>query len=668
MFRSRKLSIVVAAALIGPAMIFVALNVAFQARSQRQALENATLSRAENIIHRTDREVARSVASLRALATAQALERGDWPEAAARAEELISLNPDWRQVYYVDGATGEVRFSAGPAAEWGDHAMGWDVFPPPGSVVVGGVVRHENGAGSILMTAGVGTSAAAGRLVALVDPAPLQTILVNGTPAEAVSAIVDREGRFIARNLAVQERLGRPATEWVRGAIASGRRGIYEGTTYEGLRNHTGFVTSDLTGWSTHIAVSNALLAAPQRRWWLGTLGAGALAIAFAASAAFAGAQMAAAERRAQERLRVSERMEALGKLAGGVAHDFNNMLSIVLASIDLAQRRMGRGADELAPLLEAARDGARRASELTRRMLAFSRRQSLDPVVLDPNRMIIDMGDILRRTIGSHVLLRFDLAEGLGNIEVDRVQLENAIVNLVANARDAMPQGGHLTISTFRAEAGTGLLGPGAIIRVADTGCGMKPDVAARALEPFFTTKDVGRGTGLGLSQVYGFVTQSGGDVAIRTAPGEGTTVDLILPLSARPESAGGAEPAPAAAARGSCERILVVEDEPRVAALITDALRELGYEVHMTNDPEAALEMLKGERPLDLLVSDIVMPEMNGREFVRRARALRPGLKVLFVSAYEPDAIEGDGAPLLRKPFTIDALAASVRSVLTG
>jgi signal transduction histidine kinase len=384
----------------------------------------------------------------------------------------------------------------------------------------------------------------------------------------------------------------------------------------------------------------------------------------------------------AEGQVRQMQRMEAVGQLAGGIAHDFNNMLAIVISAISLAQRRMAKGERDLGKYLDAAGDAANRAASLTKRLLAFSRQQPLAPEPIDANKMVADMSELLRRTLGEHVQLETVLAGGLWRIKADASQLENSVVNLAVNARDAMmPEGGRITIETANAylddvyvSQNTGV-SPGqyVLIAVTDTGTGMTPEVVAKAFDPFFTTKKVGQGTGLGLSQVYGFVKQSGGHIKIYSEVGEGTTVKLYLPRYFGTEGVG----PPQSDSRGKLtparerELILVVEDEERVRALAVDALHEIGYTTLAAESGKAALELLDAHPEVVLLFTDIVMPDMNGRKLADEAVARHPGLKVLFTTGFTRNAVVHNGildpgVRFIAKPFTLELLARKVREAI--
>jgi PAS domain S-box-containing protein len=380
----------------------------------------------------------------------------------------------------------------------------------------------------------------------------------------------------------------------------------------------------------------------------------------------------------AQEALRQSQKMEAVGQLTGGIAHDFNNMLAVVIGSLDLLARRLG-GDERALRYVDAASDGARRAALLTQRLLSFSRQQPLEPKPINLNTLVAGMSDLLSHSIGADIRLETVLAGGLWRVEVDPNQLENVILNLVVNARDAMPDGGRLTIETqnthlddrYAATHDGVAAGQYVMLAVTDTGGGMPEAVIAKAFDPFFTTKAVGKGTGLGLSQVYGFIKQSGGHVKIYSEPGHGTTVKIYL---ARLHGAIVEDlPPPPSSAHAAGDRgtVLVVEDEPGVRAFTTEALTELGYTVLAAQDGAAALRLLDSHPEVDVLFTDVVMPDMNGRRLADEALARRPDLKVLFTTGYTRNAVVHNGVldkevALIGKPFTVEALAHKLREVL--
>ncbi len=384
---------------------------------------------------------------------------------------------------------------------------------------------------------------------------------------------------------------------------------------------------------------------------------------------------------RIEGQMRQMQKMEAVGQLTGGVAHDFNNMLAIIIGSLDLAKRRLTGSEDaRVGSCIENAMESATTAAQLTSRLLAFSRQQALQPQALDPNKMVAGMSELLRRTVLEDVKVETVLAGGLWRVNADPNQLESAILNLCINARDAMPDGGLLTVETSNAylddayAASETEVTPGqyVMVGVTDTGTGMPPEVVQRAFDPFYTTKGVGKGTGLGLSQVYGFVKQSGGHVKIYSEPGHGTTVKLYLPRLLKGEPAARAATPNPSLPRGREEEIvLVVEDDDRVRHMSVDALRELGYTVVQAPSATQALEVLAMQPKISLLFTDVVMPDVNGRRLAEMARERRPGLKVLFTTGYTRNAVVHNGVldpgvAFLPKPFTVEQLSRKVREVL--
>ncbi|MCY7339932.1 MAG: response regulator [Sphingomonas bacterium] len=384
-----------------------------------------------------------------------------------------------------------------------------------------------------------------------------------------------------------------------------------------------------------------------------------------------------AVERHAAEaQLRQVQKMEAVGQLTGGIAHDFNNMLAVVVGGIDLARRRLSGPRREVLIHLTNAMEGATRAAALTRRLLSFARSEPLLPERVDSADLVSGMSELLDRTLGERIQVKTQLAGDAWPVFVDSHQLENAILNLAVNARDAMDGEGRLVIATANETVTANAVGDIQAgnylkISVVDTGCGMTDEVKDRAFEPFFTTKAVGKGTGLGLSQIFGFAHQSGGEVGIESEVGCGTTVSIYLP---RTEAAATNIRMHPAAQRQEADvtvpgaRILLVEDDPRVRTATVGALEDLGYEPVSCSSGADALKLFEAER-FDLVVSDVVMPEMSGPELIRYLRAGRPDVAVLFVTGFVGDGESDDlaGHELLRKPFTVAALAVAVAGALS-
>ena len=388
----------------------------------------------------------------------------------------------------------------------------------------------------------------------------------------------------------------------------------------------------------------------------------------------------AEAERRelAEQALRQSQKMEAVGQLTGGVAHDFNNLLTIIIGNLGIAKRGVVEARAERA--LNNALVGAERAAQLTQRLLAFSRRQPLNPRVLDVNKLIVSISDLLARTLGENIELETIGSAGLWNVEADASELESTLLNLALNARDAMPEGGKLTIETSNAylddeycRQHEGLTaGQYVLVAVSDSGAGMSAETIDRAFEPFFTTKEAGKGTGLGLSQVYGFMKQSDGHVRIYSEPGEGTTIKLYLPRRYGDEAALSGDD-DIGSERGRGETILIVEDDDGVRQYASEILRDLNYQVIEAKDSATALRLLDADKKFDLLLTDVVLPGKNGRELATEVENRRPRTKVIFMTGYSRNAIVhhgrlDPGTELIQKPLVERVLARKIRQVLDG
>jgi signal transduction histidine kinase len=402
--------------------------------------------------------------------------------------------------------------------------------------------------------------------------------------------------------------------------------------------------------------------------------------LAPAVTRAVEGAAVRRERRQLEEQLQHSQRMEAVGRLAGGIAHDFNNVLTAVLGSIELLLLDAPPDRPHREEL-DIIRDAATRARDLIRQLLAFSARQVLQPMVIDLNRLVKDIAKLLRRLIGEDIALETTLAPALGAVRVDTAQIEQVLVNLAVNARDAMPQGGRLAIETDNVEmdgtrappAATVPAGRYVLLQVSDSGVGIDALVQAHLFEPFFTTKPRGKGTGLGLATVYGIVRQSEGHVTVESTPGRGATFRIYLPRVEAPldptES-----PSPVAAPAAGTETILLAEDERLVRVLAQKVLERAGYRVLVATGGTEALALAEHhDGPIHLLLTDVVMPEMNGRELARRLAALRPGVRVLYMSGYADEAVAqhgvlDPGTAFLQKPFTPEGLAKKVRGVLDG
>jgi len=384
---------------------------------------------------------------------------------------------------------------------------------------------------------------------------------------------------------------------------------------------------------------------------------------------------------KAEAALRQSQKMEAVGQLTGGIAHDFNNMLTGIIGALDIMKRRIASGRlDDLDRFMDAAATSAQRAAGLTARLLAFSRRQSLDlrPTAINP--LVQSLDELLRRSVNENIALSIVTSDAVTGALVDANQLENAILNLAINARDAMPDGGQLTVETRAVElSATDLaaqpdIEPGryVVVAVSDTGVGMTPDVLEKVFDPFFTTKPIGQGTGLGLSMVYGLARQSGGQARIHSQPGVGTTVSLYL-RAVDPVAADDTATAAPAAPEGKGQTVLLVEDDDAVRLLVRDVLAELSYAAVEAQEAQGAIAVLQSDRPIDLLISDVGLPGMDGRQLADIARRHRPDLPILFITGYAENAairsgFLGTDMAMITKPFALDALAQKISEMLAA
>lgn len=660
-----------AAALLLPLSIYILVNASVTYRENRHAAQDATLARARNVADDVGDRLALVAQEMRILGTIRSIREQNWKEAQARSREIARLDSDWRDVALIDLERGVTVFdlsTSTPQSRIVDVDAARAVARRSPRPVFSGIVRDAQGMPVITASLPIGLEGKPRYLMLVtLDPSLVQRILMASASTDGVSAVVDPQGRFIARSKAWPTRLGTPATSYVLDAIAHGRSGFYRSITWEKLSTWTAFTTLGDNGWSVHVAVPSASLDRSQFGSHLASLLATVASLTLAGFLIFVIMRLIAASRASDLRAQQAERLEAVGKLTGGIAHDFNNMLAIVIGSLDLAQRKLANGNTDIVRHIDNAMDGARRAADLTRRLLAFSRRQPLAPAIVDVNALIETMGALLSQTLSGDIRIQTVLVEDLWATFVDPGQLENAIINLAVNARDAMPGGGTLTITTANH---IGADGEQIAIAVSDTGVGMDAGVAARAFEPFFTTKEVGRGTGLGLSQIHGFAVQSGGDATIASAPGEGTTVTILLPrraVSAEEARQTHLLRQDQMAPTGRPEEIiLIVEDEDQVRETNVEALRSLGYTVRHAANAEEALNILETQSGVKLLLSDIVMPGMNGRDLAKRVAVAYPTTRILLVTGFERDQDELDEKRILRKPFGIGELARRIRTEL--
>jgi signal transduction histidine kinase/DNA-binding response OmpR family regulator len=684
----RRTYISLAAAVMLPIVAFLAVQVFYLLRDDRHALERELVDTAERITTHLDTVIAADISALRIIGSAEYFDKSDWEGLHRRIQRAVAANPHWQAVILWDFAGNREIFDSrlpfGMQSQAPPPRERWSLPPnEPKLPWIGGIGELEGRPFVFLHVPIEGGGAIREVLTVALLPQFFQTAMLQRLPPDVVAAVVDREGKFIARNVRYEEMVGQAASQDVRDAVAQGRSGVYAGVTHEGFKNYTGYWTSPTGGWSTHVAVRANLIDQPWTRSIFVVALGGLAAVGLAGVLMFVSLRDLADRRRAEGQLRQAQKMEAIGQLTGGVAHDFNNLLTVILGSLDRLRRKLEQPEIDRAELLnhaESARRGAERAASLTRSLLAFSRQQALEPRAVDVNNLIVRLSEILERTLGEGVAVEVVRAAGLWRAHVDPNQLENAIINLAVNARDAMPDGGKLTIETANAYLDDNYVAtntdatPGqyVVISVTDTGSGMSSEVMARAFEPFFTTKELGQGTGLGLAQVYGFVKQSGGHAKIYSEPGQGTTIRIYLPRLMG-ETAG-EEPSPESATPAPIARrlnILVVEDDAEVRAYTTGLLREMGHEVQEAPEAATGLTVLARHPEIELLFTDVGLPgNMNGRQLADEALRRRPDLKVLYTTGYAKNAIVhggrlDPGLALVTKPFTRVELEAKLAEI---
>ncbi|MET0984759.1 MAG: response regulator [Steroidobacteraceae bacterium] len=672
-FRRSLLALGLAALL--PIVVFVAVQVVFTLKRDREDLEAAYLTRTADVMRILDARVEADLNALRVFVSSTFSDTPDWDEFFIRANRVLADNPHWRTILVTDAATGRVIVDAAEPA---------GATQPPFKLdegtrfqndrgTVGGIAVHPNLGPTplvYLQQPVLRDNDVLYRVTLAVSPTVYQSMVVEQVPLDTVAAVVDRSGRFIARTLNYEKRVGQLATPFLREALA-GRSGFYRGTTWEGLENYTAFTTSDFSGWSTHIAVPKQMFDGSRLWSYLVSGVAGLLALLVGVFLALLVLREMADRRQADESLLQAQKMEAIGQLTGGIAHDFNNLLTAIIGGLDIIHRRAG---DERMQRVAAnALEAARRGAKLTSQLLTFSRKQPMAMAAVDLQALLDGMTSLLTQSLGPQIRIVIHIEPDARYVTSDAGQLELSILNLAVNARDAMPNGGRFAVKSRVAEDALHADLPGSEyvqIEVSDTGVGMSEEVKTRAFEPFFTTKALGAGTGLGLSQVFGVVQQSQGSTHIRSAVGAGTTVIMVLP-SALPPVASAApvvesNSAPDIEPTGA--NVLVVDDDRQVRRIMVASLRSRGYRVAEATNGAEALHLMSASRP-DLLLIDFSMPGRNGADIARSARQIHPQLKVLIVSGHADLAAIADAVgsvPLLHKPFDPETLAAMVERVL--
>ena len=663
-----------------PSILLVAVGLFYFLRTEKTRVETDTLDRSASLLRLADAGLRGDLRALNVLSTSVYFDTLSWPEFRGRLQRALEANPQWTNIYVFDAVTGTelVRASEPSSDSRAASLPGTETLltvSQASEPVVGGIVREREPVIHLYVPV-VREGRTLYLLIAAIRAQAFQDLLMSQAKSDVTSGLVDRYGNFIARSRDYAKRVAQPATRHVRDAISHSTSGFYRGTTYEGVQNYSGFQTSSWSGWSVHIAVPSRLIDRPNS-WSLIVAGAAGLGgLVLGGFLVLLVLRDMSERRRADETLRQSQKMEAVGQLTGGIAHDFNNLLTAIIGNLDMIRSR-ATGNDRLQRLADNALEAARRGAKLTAQLLAFSRNQRMQLVSVDLDALLNGMSALLHQSLGPSIVVRIEIAPNARFAMSDPNQLELALLNLAVNARDAMPEGGTFTISTQPAidvDLRTLPRRPYVEIRVSDSGTGMTEQVRSRAIEPFFTTKQVGHGTGLGLSQVYGVARESGGTLFIESEADKGTVIRLVLPApndgAAYPATIKVGTNTPTIPAPLGTQRfqILVVDDDKQVRRFISESLRHLGYLVHDVGSGEEGLARLR-EEGFDLLVVDFAMPVMNGAEVARAARELQPSIRILMVSGYaDSAAIESllGATPLLRKPFDVSALGATVAEVL--
>ena len=654
-----------------PIVLFVSIVAVVIGLREQSALGTRALANVREIANGIDQYIAAQLKEAQVMAASNALQAGELAKFYDLAERLKKNEPAWADVILLDTRGHQVLNLRRPlGAKLPDviDRASFNELLIKKRPVIGDLVPDEKVVNvpfvSIRVPVWVNGAIKYVLTIAL-DPRKFSSLFAfSDAPRDWVGAVVDRNGRLLARSVLADKFVGRYATPVALKAIKKGDQGIYEGYTLEGLDTVFAFYTSPLTGWSVHYAVPRAAYQAPlyHMAWFL--LLAGVLAVSLAIILFLVVARQNAARRRADIASLQSQKLEALGQFTSGISHDFNNLLMAIMGNLELAANKLSGHA--AARNVERAYTAAKRGADLNAQLLAFARQKPLQPTVGSLNDLVNNSKEFLRGTLGHAIVLHVDLASDLWPAAFDEAQIEVAVLNLVANARDAMAAGGKLTIATRNVPGGSAV-GPAAkkgkdfvVLEVRDSGLGMTPDVVERALEPFFTTKQAGKGTGLGLSQIHGMVTQHGGYMGIDSAPGKGTTVRVFLPRAQAKSPARANMPSLAVKSHSPPKRILVIDDDEAVRISVSEMLRSLGHEIVEAASGRQGLRLLDGGAQIDLVLTDHAMPEMTGAEFAERIHKTRPSLKVAIMTG-NTEAVPATKAiaATIRKPFSREALS---------
>lgn len=650
----RSIWLIIAAALM-PLVLFAIFQIGFSAREQRRVIEARALNLSEQIIIRADGETSRIATVLDALATAQATRESDWTSLRDRFGVFQALYPNLRGLTVKELATGRTVLTVGLGSATALRIADGRAAIRPQFV---GYARLP-ACKCLLFERLGGTSSGRSLILSMVTDSEIFLKMLPSIREQlAVAALNDPKARFIARSVDHERRFSTMSSTYLQRAVASGEdRGIYRGVTLEQVENYTAFSRSSQTGWTAHVALGSAYIDDPARRF-LASIGvaAGLSLLLAMLLIAFAMRQMRAAKL-FTEKMQQSQKLEALGQLTGGLAHDFNNLLTPVIGTLDQLSRR--ESLDERGRrLAKGALASAQRAAKLTSQLLAFSRRQKLTILPIPVQALTSEVSDLIQRSLGSKHAFSAHVDPAARCVASDSNQLEVALLNLALNSRDASPEGGSITLDVRSDGAGH------ILFRMTDHGTGMDEATRSRALEPFFTTKQAGHGTGLGLAQVFGVVSQSGGTMTIESQPGHGTTIVLRLPECEPDDNERVASAQAPSVSLDHRLRLLVVDDDDAVRATLAGLLVEDGHAVEAVASGNSALALLR-EHGFDLILVDFFMPGMTGAELIEASQEVREDCRFLFVSGYADTAriaAVSEHTPTLRKPFTAEELRAAV------
>ena len=658
MYSDRRSLLLLALIAALPFFLFVSFRFAFDAQNRQRALERQAFTDSQLLIARTDGLVREALAFSKVLAADPIVQSGDATRTAARINDMVAASPQFADAAIDDNGTRQRRFDltrrirqVGP-------------FLDPGRSSIS--LARTPACNCITVSRGVTLAGARPATLHLYLPNRIFfALLPSARDQYEVSATADREGRFVARSLKDAERFNIKGSVYLqRAAALSIKQGSYTGLTLEGVKNYTTFARSDLTGWSAHVAVKAQRIDDPALafRVYIGL--AVLLSLALAGLLYFVARQQIETTRNITRRIQEAQKLEALGQLTGGMAHDFNNLLTPIVGALDRLMRSDNLDAREKR-FAKGAFESAERAAALTAQLLTFSRRQKLEIKVVEVAEMLTNVCELAGQSLEVSHELDCSTEPDTPPVATDKVQLELAILNLILNARDSMPTAGTVQI---RAAPILDYGRPSVVFSVADRGSGMDPATASRALEPFFTTKSQGAGTGLGLAQVAEVAKQSGGRIEIDSELGRGTIIRLILPAAEATASATAIPITGQGRDLSDKLNLLIVDDNADVRETIVQMVEADGHRVESVADGRTALAALSNRKP-DLLLVDFAMPGLNGAELISKAHEIHPGLPCLLITGYwDSDALADYGVtcPILRKPFTSEALRDAMAAAL--